>query len=149
MRKRGAEATEGHGPEQLSRPANREEADGEQSTGHQVGQQASSRAPSQALLAFQFRISDFRIPVRFSAVLRFLLKENLCKRWFVKLCNMFLILVVKDKGVRWLTSTNIMVEELNTVLEAFGRVMSNIVEPALGSSFVDMLINFNLEEDIN
>nr|GMD16273.1 hypothetical protein Iba_chr07cCG7780 [Ipomoea batatas] len=54
-----------------NRLANREEADGEQSTGHQVGQQASSRAPSQALLAFQFRISDFRIPVRFAAVLRF------------------------------------------------------------------------------
>nr|GMC51291.1 uncharacterized protein LOC109157187 [Ipomoea batatas] len=95
----GVEATEGQWPEQLSRPASREEADGERSIGHRAGQQASSRAPSQALLAFQFRISQF-----------------------------------PNSG------------QLNTVLEAFGRVktvrnnyvevMSNIVEPTLGSSFV-------------
>ncbi|XP_031101733.1 uncharacterized protein LOC116005627 [Ipomoea triloba] len=52
-----AEATEGQGPEQLSRPASREEADGERSTGHRAGQQASSRAR-----AAGFPVSDFRFP---------------------------------------------------------------------------------------
>nr|GMD22554.1 4-coumarate--CoA ligase-like 7 [Ipomoea batatas] len=48
-------ATEGQGPEQLSRPVSREEADGERSTGHRAGQQRISFAGADDFLVSNFR----------------------------------------------------------------------------------------------
>nr|GMD75057.1 hypothetical protein Iba_chr13aCG11250 [Ipomoea batatas] len=115
----GVEATEGQWPEQLSRPASREEADGERSIGHRAGQQASSRAPSQALLAFQFRISNFRIPVTHCVIVP----------WAIAIA-------LKEQSSKALTPNlrEPLLCHLNTVLEAFGRVKT------VRNNYVEVLV---------